>query len=392
MHLIFLPQAQMSSKYQTFNSSFSIVIVVGFVVITFFDKLPSLEKQTEKSFQYPIPKYLNFSKTESFQTNSLQSDIQSIKSPQNISLVSNPNLCKSRKFGTNFPPTAIHSFPGSGNTWLRYLIETVSGYYTGSCFKDSVLLKNGFAGERLSPKDFNRVVGIKSHNVDDATGEKQLFSMIRRHHVSKCVILVRNPFHTFIAEFNRIHAKGKNKHTGTTIGTNSSFVNKFQNSDRMDINSWIDSGWVKSYLNSYKICESPHTVATGFTRNDSNSDLVNHSSHVLLYEDLKKDLDRTLENTIRYLKVYDETRFNFCMRKDQEGKFHRKKHHSVNPFTENQIERIRKQVFVLNETLKVLLRVCQHEWVDPFWSKWWKGFFLQMRRKKTHVAHLKGRF
>ena len=32
------------------------------------------------------------------------------------------------------------SFPGSGNTWLRYLIERASGFYTGSCFKDTVLL------------------------------------------------------------------------------------------------------------------------------------------------------------------------------------------------------------------------------------------------------------
>ena len=33
-------------------------------------------------------------------------------------------------------PTAIASFPGSGNTWLRFLIESATGIFTGSRYKD----------------------------------------------------------------------------------------------------------------------------------------------------------------------------------------------------------------------------------------------------------------
>ena len=33
-------------------------------------------------------------------------------------------------------PIALASYPGSGNTWLRYLIEGAGGVFTGSRYKD----------------------------------------------------------------------------------------------------------------------------------------------------------------------------------------------------------------------------------------------------------------
>lgn len=34
------------------------------------------------------------------------------------------------------PPVALASFPGSGNTWLRHMLESASGIFTGSRYKD----------------------------------------------------------------------------------------------------------------------------------------------------------------------------------------------------------------------------------------------------------------
>ncbi len=34
------------------------------------------------------------------------------------------------------PPMALASYPGSGNTWVRYLLEAASGVFTGSRYKD----------------------------------------------------------------------------------------------------------------------------------------------------------------------------------------------------------------------------------------------------------------
>ena len=41
------------------------------------------------------------------------------------------------------PLVALASFPGSGNTWVRYLIERATGIYTGSIYNDKDLFNKG---------------------------------------------------------------------------------------------------------------------------------------------------------------------------------------------------------------------------------------------------------
>ena len=40
-------------------------------------------------------------------------------------------------------PMALATFPGSGNTWIRGLIERLTGYFTGSVYGDQQLFKQG---------------------------------------------------------------------------------------------------------------------------------------------------------------------------------------------------------------------------------------------------------
>ena len=40
---------------------------------------------------------------------------------------------------------ALSSFPGAGNTWVRHLIELVTGFYTGSFYFDGTLYNQGNA-------------------------------------------------------------------------------------------------------------------------------------------------------------------------------------------------------------------------------------------------------
>ena len=56
------------------------------------------------------------------------------------------NRCTAVRFGPtdSFPLTSLTSYPGSGNTWTRYLIEEYTGYYTGSVYNDTELYKGGF--------------------------------------------------------------------------------------------------------------------------------------------------------------------------------------------------------------------------------------------------------
>jgi hypothetical protein len=50
------------------------------------------------------------------------------------------------EFNDSEKAIALASFPGSGNTWLRYLLQQATGIYTGSVYKDYGLLKSGFPG------------------------------------------------------------------------------------------------------------------------------------------------------------------------------------------------------------------------------------------------------
>ena len=66
--------------------------------------------------------------------------------------------CPNKTFGSRFSPTALMSFPGSGNTWMRHLIETATGFFTGSVYNDKGLHQNGFKGERLSVHKWNNLI------------------------------------------------------------------------------------------------------------------------------------------------------------------------------------------------------------------------------------------
>ena len=55
---------------------------------------------------------------------------------------------------------ALASPPGSGNTWVRHLIQLATGYQTGSSFIDEELKNNGFPGEGIAN---GSVVAVKVH-------------------------------------------------------------------------------------------------------------------------------------------------------------------------------------------------------------------------------------
>ena len=58
------------------------------------------------------------------------------------------------------PRTALASFPGAGNTWVRLLVQQMSGTWTGSIYSDGDLRSNGFPGEY---KASDRVMVVKTH-------------------------------------------------------------------------------------------------------------------------------------------------------------------------------------------------------------------------------------
>ena len=71
------------------------------------------------------------------------------------------NVCKRHMaFRDTGKLIGLASFPGSGNTWTRTLLEQSSGIYTGSIYSDSSLVNAGFEGECIVSRN---VIAIKTH-------------------------------------------------------------------------------------------------------------------------------------------------------------------------------------------------------------------------------------
>uniref|UniRef100_A0A3B5BDV2 Sulfotransferase n=1 Tax=Stegastes partitus TaxID=144197 RepID=A0A3B5BDV2_9TELE len=101
--------------------------------------------------------------------------------------------CKERMFlpQRSSSLVALSSFPGAGNTWVRHLIELVTGYYTGSFYFDGTLY-NRFKGEKDYWKS-GRSICVKTHE----SGQKEIEMF------DSAILLIRNPYRSLMAEFNR---------------------------------------------------------------------------------------------------------------------------------------------------------------------------------------------
>ena len=104
--------------------------------------------------------------------------------------------------------TALASFPGSGNTWLRYLLEQTTGVLTGSIYCDRGL-KLYFNGEYVPTSN---VLVVKTHSATSSFLVKTT-SSVKRVHFDRAVILVRNLRDALISEAHRYYGHRKqNKH------------------------------------------------------------------------------------------------------------------------------------------------------------------------------------
>ena len=100
--------------------------------------------------------------------------------------------------------TALASFPGSGNTWVRTLLEKATGVCTGSYACDMSLRYAGFTGEGIQSSN---VIVVKTHEAKPHWGE-----------FSSAIVLVRNPMDAIVSDWNRYVANGF-QHKTVQLGT-----------------------------------------------------------------------------------------------------------------------------------------------------------------------------
>ncbi|XP_072044294.1 sialate:O-sulfotransferase 1-like [Amphiura filiformis] len=211
---------------------------------------------------------------------------------------------------------ALASFPGSGNTWVRYLIERATGYYTGSYYDDGDLYKKGFRGER-EPWTKGTTVVVKTHRFDE-------------EHVKafdSAIIIVRDPYKAIISEHNR------------KFGGHTGYAPEAQYKKGTE---WID-------------------FVTGKSRTWANTaiNFLQYSKKVLViyYEDLQTDLYDNLVKILDFVGLpVDEDRL-LCVVGNPLGKFKRptdkRKQLTFDPYTEEMKEFITLYVKGVSMALKL---------------------------------------
>ncbi|XP_076815673.1 sialate:O-sulfotransferase 1-like isoform X1 [Clavelina lepadiformis] len=93
---------------------------------------------------------------------------------------------------------SLLSFPGSGNSWIRFLIESATGVFTGSFYSSHRMFNAGCFGE-YDDEHSGRTLTSKAHRVTEECKKNSC----------KTVVLLRNPYNALLAEAAREFYKSK---------------------------------------------------------------------------------------------------------------------------------------------------------------------------------------
>ncbi|CAG9862420.1 unnamed protein product [Phyllotreta striolata] len=193
------------------------------------------------------------------------------------------------------PTVALASFPGSGNTWLRYLLQQATGYHTGSVYKDYGLRKNGFPAESVAN---GSVLVVKTHE----------WGPRARCNFSKAILLVRTPAAAIQAEFNR--------QSGGHVGF--AAPDRYK---RLRGRYWQD--FVASQLRGWQ------TMNLDWLYNFTGP------THVIFYEQLVSSTEHTLRTVLDFIDVPVDAKLFECAIQRKQGIYRRQKRAlNFDPFTE----------------------------------------------------------
>ena len=204
------------------------------------------------------------------------------------------------------PLTALASLPSSGNTWVRHLLQMATGRLTGSVYgEDDGKIHEGFPGSNVHN---GSVIVIKDHFMRNMPTTKKISSYDR------IILITRNPIFQWIglklkAILSRIAFLNGLKGGIREIELSDHEILNYFNKDlardlRIFVPFWRD--WYEFFIDNYKrdqIC-------------------------IISYDDLKDgqaDLIQSLRPCVHFLGYQINDPLAQCLRKNQEGRHHRKK-------------------------------------------------------------------
>ncbi|KAJ8046570.1 WSC domain-containing protein 1 [Holothuria leucospilota] len=197
------------------------------------------------------------------------------------------------------PLLLLLSFPGSGNTWVRYLIERSTGIYSGSFYHDVGTGNDNCSVWRKSNPCSKTTLVVKSHGWENFDRIK---SGGQKCKVEGAILIIRNPYGAILANFNRVK-KGKR-------GTAS--ASQFLTDQWKHFAESRSASWLKTNKKGMEI----------------------HTKLVVFYEDLVANTEYELRRMLDFLQVAHNKRRIACLMNDTVGKYKREhKELGINPYS-----------------------------------------------------------
>ncbi|KAK4326445.1 hypothetical protein Pmani_003047 [Petrolisthes manimaculis] len=219
------------------------------------------------------------------------------------------------RFSKGLPKVQLMSFPGSGNSWTRYLLEASTGIFTGSVFNDSRIFKTGMLGEEAKPDD-GRTLVQKIHGI---------FLKYSNLPSVPAVLLIRNPAKAIISWFK--------------LRVTHSHVDQIS---YQHFNTSIFHQLVPTYLEEWEMVAMDNLLEK------------KAPVHLVYYERLKEDPISTLRGILAFLGVpVDESRLN-CTRTHLKGPYKREGNREFNPYTTEEQLWMAQAVKRVNQTVQLL--------------------------------------
>lgn len=209
----------------------------------------------------------------------------------------------------DLPMMALVSYPGSGNTWIRYLIEGAGGVFTGSVYGDMSIFNAGHWGELRNFTDGSTFLQKTHHRAIYKKEHLNYTMKWRKNNVQqfngRAVLVIRNPFDAILSYYN---FKRTQSHT-----------------KKLDIKEFLTQ--------EFKLF-----AFVGITRwYEIISDWLTYGSeiHLIFYEELKEQPVGVVAELLSTLGLDLDSRRVSCLKKYTSGKFLRVKHNTESPYTED---------------------------------------------------------
>jgi hypothetical protein len=227
-------------------------------------------------------------------------------------------------------PIGLISYPGSGNTWARHIIEQITGVTTASIYCDLSLVDR-FPAECDAPQWWTRSIVVKTHTFDCTWKE--------------AIVLLRHPLPTMLAYYNylEIARRGPGKDWDAHVGT-------------IAASNWDWTAWYK-HATATCIEWNAHTAAVLGEPSKPSSGCGNATkTSVFFYEDIRDRLQvhvsASFTDFLRRALNLTQVKTR-CIRRDPTGKFKRR----------TPSDHPAKRVYEDNQTLLILSEYgCWHRY------------------------------